>query len=53
MKSETSHRLGPKASVDEAEQHNLITTIKRMHKFQTLKISRQGHHQAAAVKRQV
>jgi len=52
MKSETSDRQGPKENVDEAEQHNLITTIKRMHKFQTLKISRQGHHQAAAVKRQ-
>jgi hypothetical protein len=35
MKSETSNRQGPKENIDEAEEHNLITAIKRMHKFQT------------------
>ena len=53
FKIETSDRQGPKENVDEAEQHNLITTIKRMQKFQTLNIISQCHHQAATVKRQV
>ena len=42
MKIETSHGQGPKEDDDEAEQHNLITTVNRMHKFQALNVSRQG-----------
>ena len=42
MKIETKDWQGPKEDNNEAEQHNMIITVKRMHKFQALNISRQA-----------